>query len=147
MALTLVLATLTVSCSTPAAQVPTPTPSSSPAIPTPTVQLGPGGLTLDEEIGAVMMVGFQGPVTDATLTDWRQRQFGGLLVVNLNHNASSAQSMTAFVGALRGTSRHRLIAATDQEGGFVCLAISTVPCAAMPVGQAETTRMAAALKT
>jgi beta-N-acetylhexosaminidase len=119
---------------------PPPSPSSSPA-----AQLGPGGLTLAEEVGAVIMVGFQGPATDAVLADWRQRQFGGLLVVNLNHNASGADQMKAFVAAVRGVERHRLIAATDQEGGGVCLAVSTVPCDPMPVGQQATTRMAGAI--
>jgi beta-N-acetylhexosaminidase len=103
-------------------------------------------MTLEEEVGAVMMVGFQGPLTDVVLADWKQRQFGGLLVVNLNHNADSAAAMTAFVAAVRAADRHRLIAATDQEGGGVCIAISSVPCDRMPVGQASTTRMAAALK-
>jgi beta-N-acetylhexosaminidase len=92
------------------------------------------------------MAGFQGPLTDVVLADWRRRQFGGLLVVNLNQNAGSPAAMTAFVAAVRGANRHRLIAATDQEGGQVCLAISSVPCAAMPVGEAATTRMAAAVK-
>jgi len=95
----------------------------------------------------VMMVGFQGPLTDAVMSDWRQRQFGGLLVVNLNHNASSPDAMRSFVSTIRSTSRHRLVAATDQEGGFVCIAISSVPCAPMPVGQADTTRMATALRS
>lgn len=104
-------------------------------------------MTLDQEVGAVMMVGFRGPLTDAVLADWRQRQFGGLLIVNLNQNATTAQGMTTLIGDIRGATGHRLIAATDQEGGGVCLAISTVPCAPMPVGQAETTRMASALKT
>jgi len=94
----------------------------------------------------VIMAGFQGPLTDVVLADWRRRQFGGLLVVNLNQNAGSPAAMTAFVAAVRGANRHRLIAATDQEGGQVCLAISSVPCAAMPVGEAATTRMAAAVK-
>ena len=135
----LALAAFTVSCSSSTAQ--TPGPSASPP-----QQLGPGGLTLDEEIGAVMMVGFQGPLTDAVLSDWRLRQFGGLLVVNLNHNASSPDAMRSFISSIRSTSRHRLIAATDQEGGFVCIAIASVPCAPMPVGQAATTRMATQLK-
>ena len=72
-------------------QAPTRSPSPSPAIsPSPAEQPGPGGLTLDQEVGAVMMVGFQGPATGAVLADFRQHQFGGLLVVNLNANASSA---------------------------------------------------------
>ncbi|HUZ87847.1 MAG TPA: glycoside hydrolase family 3 N-terminal domain-containing protein [Candidatus Baltobacterales bacterium] len=103
-------------------------------------------MTLDQEIGTVMMVGFQGPLDDFVLADWKQRQFGGLLIVNLNHNASTPASMTALIGAVRAASPHRLIAATDQEGGQVCIAVSTVPCDAMPVGQAATTQMASALR-
>ncbi len=133
---------------TPAAQL-SPSPSPAPTSPQPSTspaqQLGPGGLTLDEEIGAVMMVGFQGAPADAVLTDWKSRQFGGLLIVNNNHNASTAASMTGVIRAIRGVARHRLIAATDQEGGGVCIAISSVPCAAMPVGGSETSRMAAAI--
>src|SRR6185295_12090652 len=68
---------------------PSPAPSSSP--------VGPGGLTLDQEIGAVMMVGFQGPLTPAVLADWKRHQYGGLLVVNLNHNASTAQQMSSLI--------------------------------------------------
>jgi beta-N-acetylhexosaminidase len=126
----------------PAASSPLASPSASPA-----EQLGPGGLTLDEEIGAVMMVGFAGPLTNSVLADWTTHQYGGLLIVNLNHNAASAQDLSQLIEQLRAVNRHRLIAATDQEGGGVCIAISTVPCAAMPVGGAATTRMATALKT
>jgi beta-N-acetylhexosaminidase len=104
-------------------------------------------MTLAEEVGAVIMVGFQGPLTDAVLADWRQRQFGGLLVVNNNHNAGSPAAMTALVASIRGANRHRLIAATDQEGGQVCIALSSVPCDAMPVGMTGTTQMAAAIKS
>jgi beta-N-acetylhexosaminidase len=93
----------------------------------------------------VMMVGFRGPLTDSVLADWKQHQYGGLLVVNLNKNASSASAMTSLIASIRGVSRHRLIAATDQEGGQVCLAIDTVPCVAMPVGETDTTRMATEL--
>ncbi|HSP09764.1 MAG TPA: glycoside hydrolase family 3 N-terminal domain-containing protein [Candidatus Dormibacteraeota bacterium] len=103
-------------------------------------------MTLDQEVGAVVMVGFQGPLDGSILADWKQRQFGGLLIVNLNQNASTAATMTALIGAVRAASPHRLFAATDQEGGGVCIAVSTVPCGAMPVGQAATTQMASALK-
>jgi beta-N-acetylhexosaminidase len=93
------------------------------------------------------MAGFQGPVTDAVLADWRRHQFGGLLVVNLNHNAPTAASMSSLVSSIRSATSHRLIAATDQEGGAVCLAISSVPCEPMPVGEAGTTRMASVLRS
>jgi beta-N-acetylhexosaminidase len=95
----------------------------------------------------VIMAGFQGPVTDAVLADWRRHQFGGLLVVNLNHNAPTAASMSSLVSSIRSATSHRLIAATDQEGGAVCLAISSVPCEPMPVGEAGTTRMASVLRS
>ena len=91
------------------------------------------------------MVGFEGQVTGTVLADWKRRQFGGLLVVNLNHNATTAQSMSSLISSIRDVTRHRVVAATDQEGGQVCLAISSVPCEPMPVGQAGTTRMATAL--
>jgi beta-N-acetylhexosaminidase len=144
------LAALLIACGGPgpiATTTPTPSPPTTPSpSPSPTQQLGPGGLTLDEEIGAVIMVGFRGTLTSAVLTDWKQHQFGGLLVVNLNHNASTASSMKSLIATIRATDRHRLIAATDQEGGQVCLAISTVPCDPMPVGNSATTQMATAIK-
>lgn len=136
------LAAACVSCAGSTAAVPA-SPASSPS---PAEQLGPGGLTLDEEVGTVMMVGFEGPLTSAVISDWTQRQFGGLLVVNLNHNASTPDAMRTLIASVRGANRHRIIAATDQEGGFVCLAISSVPCSPMPVGQRDTTAMATALK-
>jgi len=108
--------------------------------------VGPGGLTLDQEIGAVMMVGFQGPLTPAVLADWKRNQYGGLLIVNLNHNASTAPQVSSLIKQIRGASDHRVIAATDQEGGGVCIALKSVPCDAMPVGQSQTTSMAQALR-
>ncbi len=104
-------------------------------------------MTIDEEIGAVMMVGFAGPLTGAIAADWAEHQFGGLLIVNLNHNGAGASDISAVISRLRGVDHHRLIAATDQEGGGVCIALSTVPCKPMPVGQADTTTMAEALRS
>jgi len=138
------LAIVVMGCGPATGQVASPSPSMSPS---PTQQLGPGGLTLDEEVGAVMMVGFEGPPADAVKADWKQRQFGGLLIVNLNHNGESAPALTDLIASLRGLSRHRLIAATDQEGGQICIAVSSVRCAPMPVGQAEMTRMATGIKS
>ena len=62
-------------------------------------------LDAQEEIGAVMMVGFEGPLTDSVKVDWKGRQFGGLLVVNLNHNGGSATALTSVIASLRGLSR------------------------------------------
>ncbi len=141
LAILFVIVGLTACGGPPVAQVsPSPQASVSPA-----EQLGPGGLTLDEEIGAVMMVGFGGPLTNTVLADWTRHQYGGLLIVNLNHNATSASDVSALIQRLRAVDRHSLVAATDQEGGQVCIAISSVPCSAMPVGETETTRMATAI--
>ncbi len=141
------LAVVLVSCAPPVSER-SPAPQTSPSTSASVGErLGPGGLTLDEEIGAVIMAGFQGPISDAVLANWQRHQFGGLLIVNLNHNANSAGSTSALISDLRGVMRHRLIAATDQEGGQVCIAISSVPCEPMPVGEAATTRMASALRS
>jgi len=143
----LLLTALLVSCGGPSPiSSASPTPQPSAVASASPERLGPGGLTLDEEVGAVIMVGFTGSLSDAVLADWTRHQFGGLLVVNMNHNAGTAASMTALIAKLRGAVRHRLIAATDQEGGQVCLAVSSVPCLAMPVGRTGTARMAAALR-
>jgi beta-N-acetylhexosaminidase len=104
-------------------------------------------MTLDEEIGAVMMVGFRGPLTSSVLAAWTRHQYGGLLIVNLNQNAQTAADTTALISGLRAVTRHSLIAATDQEGGGVCIALSSIPCKPMPVGQSDTTLMATALKS
>ncbi|HEY2436829.1 MAG TPA: hypothetical protein VGH93_06580, partial [Solirubrobacteraceae bacterium] len=64
-------------------------------------------MTLEEEIGAVMMVGFRGPLTDAVLADWRSHQFGGLLIVNLNRNATTDDGLASTTSRLRAVSRHR----------------------------------------
>src|SRR2546429_5838450 len=65
-ALLLAVAAGSVSCSSSTVALPWPSPLASP-----TQQLGPGGLTLDEEIGAVRMVGFQGALTDAVVSHLR----------------------------------------------------------------------------
>jgi beta-N-acetylhexosaminidase len=126
--------------SSPVAQ---PTRAPSPAV---SASPSPAGMSLDQEVGAVMMVGFRGPLTDSVLADWRRRQFGGLLIVNLNQNAASDAGIASLIKQVRGTTAHRVIAATDQEGGAVCLAARSVPCAPMPVGKAATTTMAVAIR-
>ena len=98
-----------------------------------------------------MMVGFRGALTPEILDDWRQHQYGSLLVVNENANPDPA----GYIQQLRGLSRHRLLAATDQEGGSVCLDLAPVPCevGAREVAgggaaavDGEMSRMSAALK-
>ena len=92
--------------------------------------LGPAGMTLQQEIGAVMMVGFEGPLTPAVLEDWRQHQFGGLIVVPINQNAGDAAAIRQLIQSVRGVMLHPLMAATNQEGGTVCFLETGVPCMA-----------------
>jgi len=77
--------------------------------------LGPAGMTLQQEIGAVMMVGFKGPLTPAVLEDWRQHQFGGLIVLPINQNAGDAAAIRQLIQSVRGVMRHPLMAATNSE--------------------------------
>jgi beta-N-acetylhexosaminidase len=104
-------------------------------------------MSLDEEVGAVMMVGFRGRLVDSVLADWKRRQFGGLLVLNLNQNASSDADILSLISQVRATTSRHVIAATDQEGSAVCLAARSVPCLPMPVGESGATRMASALRS
>jgi beta-N-acetylhexosaminidase len=92
--------------------------------------LGPGGMTLKQEIGAVMMVGFTGPLTPAILADWRQHQFGGLIVVPINQNASDPATIRQLIQSVRAVMAHPVLTATSQEGGTVCFEETRVPCMA-----------------
>jgi beta-N-acetylhexosaminidase len=112
-------------------------------------------MTLRQEIGAVMMVGFNGPLTPAVLEDWRQHQFGGLILVPINQNAPDPAAIRQLITAVRGVMAHPVLTATDQEGGTVCFQQTRVPClaGARQVGsqgpaavQAEMTSMSKALK-
>jgi beta-N-acetylhexosaminidase len=87
-------------------------------------------MTLSQEIGAVMMVGFTGPLTPALLDDWRHRQFGGLMVVPINQNAQDPTAIRQLIQSVRGVMAHPLLAATNQEGGTVCFLETRVPCLA-----------------
>jgi beta-N-acetylhexosaminidase len=117
--------------------------------------LGPGGMTMRQEIGAVMMVGFKGPLTPAVLSDWRRHQFGGLIVVPVNQNAPDPAGIRQLIQSVRGVMAHPVLAAATQEGASVCFQEKGVPCMASTrqVGsqgpeavQAEMTTMSQGLK-
>jgi beta-N-acetylhexosaminidase len=116
---------------------------------------GPAGMTLRQEIGAVMMVGFKGPATPAVLADWRQRQYGGLILVPINQNAGTPAAIHQLIESVRAVGTHTLLVSTDQEGGTVCFRATQVPCLAGareagPLGptaiEAEMKTMSAGLK-
>jgi beta-N-acetylhexosaminidase len=92
--------------------------------------LGPGGMTLRQEIGAVIMVGFKGPLTPGVLADWRQRQFGGLILLPINQSAKDPAAIRQLIQSVRGVMAHPVLTATDQEGGTVCFQETRVPCMA-----------------
>ncbi|HXN01158.1 MAG TPA: hypothetical protein VN973_04630 [Candidatus Dormibacteraeota bacterium] len=58
-------------------------------------------MTLDEEVSAVIVAGFQDPLTAPIAADFKQRQFGGLLVVNNNQNASTPEALMSLIAQLR----------------------------------------------
>jgi beta-N-acetylhexosaminidase len=87
-------------------------------------------MTLRQEIGAVMMVGFTGPLTPAILADWRLHQFGGLIVVPINQNAPDPPAIRQLIQSVRGVMAHPVLTATNQEGGTVCFQEARVPCMA-----------------
>jgi beta-N-acetylhexosaminidase len=87
-------------------------------------------MTLRQEIGAVMMVGFTGPLTPAILADWRSHQFGGLIVVPINQNAPDPPAIRRLIQSVRGVMAHPVLTATNQEGGTVCFQETRVPCMA-----------------
>jgi hypothetical protein len=122
------LATVLVSCgATPIANrsaSPAAWMSSATATATPALQLdsrqdsitGPGGMTLGQEVGAVMMVGFKGSPSADMLDDWRQHQFGGLFVGDATGTASDVAGLHALIDSFRGVMTHPLLAATDRPG-------------------------------
>ena len=87
-------------------------------------------MTLRQEIGAVIMVGFTGPLTPAILADWRSHQFGGLIVVPINQNAPDPAAIRQLIQSVRGVMAHPVLTATNQEGGTVCFQETRVPCMA-----------------
>jgi beta-N-acetylhexosaminidase len=87
-------------------------------------------MTLRQEIGAVMMVGFKGGLNAAVVEDWRQHQFGGLIVVSSNQNAKDPPGIRQLIQSVRGVMAHPLLVATNQEGGTACFPETQVPCLA-----------------
>ncbi len=64
-----------------------------------------------------MMVGFAGPLTPAVQAEWRQRQYGGLVILAGNRNATSPSDFRALIQEIRAAAGHTLLTATSQAGG------------------------------
>lgn len=104
----------------------TPLPT---ATPTPTASPSPG-LTLRQQIGRMLLVGFRGTSAAeaaATLEDIAERELGGVVLFDFDtptgtplRNIVSPAQLTELVGALRSAAGDRpLIVAVDEEGGLV----------------------------
>ena len=95
--------------------------TASPAAPAPAAGgkqdgvLGPAGMTLQQEIGAVIMAGFTGPLTPAVLEDWRRHQFGGLIIVPGSRDAADPGAIRQLIQSVRAVMLHPLMAATDPD--------------------------------
>jgi beta-glucosidase-like glycosyl hydrolase len=72
-------------------------------------------MTLRQEVGAVLMVGFRGGLTPAVLDDWRSRQFGGLMLTTANGNPLDAGQVRSLIGSVRAVMQHPLLAAAAQQ--------------------------------
>ena len=88
----------------------------------------PTGMALDDEIGAVIMAAFKGPLTEEIARDWASHRFGGLLIVNLNRNGTDPDGIRATITGLRAASGGHLLAATDEEGNGICTDVSGIAC-------------------
>lgn len=99
---------------------------------------GPYGLSVAQEVGLLIMSGYTGPLTQADLEDWHAHGYGGLLVVPVNDNATSSADLAQQIAAVRAAAPAGLLAATDQEGGTVCLWDSGADC---PQGAREAGRL------
>src|SRR5579863_6937151 len=81
------------------------------------------GLTLEQQIGQVFMVGFQGTTPSRDLLDLiEQHQVGGVILFSRNvRDAAQTQALTNRLQASARAAGHRypLLIATDQENGLV----------------------------
>lgn len=121
----------------PAGASPTPTPTPSPTpTPDPAAQVL-AGMSLQQKIGQLMMVGFPG----ATLTAEEQQQFqlyrfGSIVIYPGDSNGSTPQEVSALIASVQQAegAGPRAIVTTNQEGGTVCYTGSGIYCAP---GEAE----------
>ncbi len=81
------------------------------------------GMTLEQQIGQVFMVGFHGVTPSSDLLDLiQQHQVGGVILFSRNvRDAAQTQALTNSLQASARASGHRspLLIATDQENGLV----------------------------
>jgi beta-N-acetylhexosaminidase len=89
----------------------------------------PAGVSIEEMIGQMIMVGFRGLTLEAgnpVLEDIRERRIGGVVLFDVDvpsggtvRNIQSPEQVRALTAALRETSDDPLLIGIDQEGGKI----------------------------
>ncbi len=75
-------------------------------------------LTLEEKIGRMLLVGFEGLQAPPHILDWlEQGRIGGIIL--FARNVASPGQVARLVDSLRRAARHPLLITIDQEGGIV----------------------------
>ncbi len=78
------------------------------------------GMSLDQKLGQMVIVEFQGATLTGDLTQMVQaEQISGVLIENKNGNAQSGPQLTVLDKAMQGVARVPLFITTDYEGGVV----------------------------
>lgn len=130
-------------CSSPQAGAGTATPGPSPTrtlapTPTPTPTPDPlAGMTVEQRVAQLVMVGFVGPALTANLRQaFSSYRFGAVVLDDGNHNGADPDQVRRLVADIRGAESPGPgpIVTTNQEGGTVCFAAAGLPC---PPGQRE----------
>ena len=75
-------------------------------------------LTLEEKVGQMLVVGFQGHEAPPHILYWlREGRIGGVIL--FARNVDSPRQLEALIRSLEQTAKHQILVAIDQEGGTV----------------------------
>jgi beta-N-acetylhexosaminidase len=101
-----------------------------------------GTLTLEEKLGQMLIVGFQGREAPPHILDWlREGKIGGIIL--FARNIESPVQLEALTRSLRQAAKHPILVAIDQEGGTVARLREgfTESPGAMSLGAADDTQL------
>ena len=115
----------------------TPTPnqtsSSSPnPSPSPAANSLLAGMTLQQKVGQLIMVGFPGTeLTPDLQAAFQQYRFGSVVLTDGNENAGSAATLESLLAQIKRAEGPGpgILATTNQEGGTVCFRSTGIACA------------------
>jgi len=101
-----------------------------------------GALTLEEKLGQMLVVGFQGLQAPQHILDWLgEGRIGGVIL--FARNIETPRQLEALTGSLRQAAKHPILIAIDQEGGTVARLREgfTESPGAMALGAADDTQL------